>query len=222
MKIMIAEDDLTSRTMLKAVLSKWGYEVLAMANGDEAWVAMQQDDAPKLLILDWIMPGMNGPELCQKLRDQGKVNTLYIIMLTSKSERKDIIAGLEIGADDYITKPYDNDELRARIDVGKRMIALQTKLREKEKLQVVIEMAGAVCHELNQPLQAVKGYAELLLMDTSENEPNYGKLKDIKDGADRIGQLTQRIMRISEYRTKGYMNNRTKIVDIYKASTVQE
>ncbi len=222
MKIMIAEDDLTSRIMLKAVLSKWDYEVLAMADGDEAWVAMQQDDAPQLLILDWIMPGMNGPELCQKLRDQGRANTLYIIMLTSKSERKDIIAGLEIGADDYITKPYDNDELRARIDVGKRMIGLQTKLREKEKLQGVIEMAGAVCHELNQPLQAVKGYAELLLMDTSENEPNYGKLKDIKDGADRIGQLTQKIMRISEYRTKGYMNNRTKIVDIYKASTVKE
>lgn len=222
MKILIAEDDLTSRTMLQAVLTKWGYEVITTADGNEAWTALQQENAPRLLILDWMMPGMDGPALCRKLRGQERTDAMYIILLTSKSERQDIIAGLETGANDYITKPYANDELRARVNVGKRMLELQTKLKEKEKLQGVLEMAGAVCHEINQPLQAVNGYAELLLMNLSENDPNFRMLRNIKDGIERIGQLTRKIMGISIYRTKGYMNNKSKIVDIDNASIDKE
>ena len=218
----MAEDDLTSRTMLQAVLTKWGYEVVATADGNEAWATLQQENAPRLLILDWMMPGIDGPALCRKLRYQERADALYIILLTSKSERQDIIAGLDTGANDYITKPYDNDELRARVNVGRRMLELQTKLKEKEKLQGVLEMAGAVCHEINQPLQAVNGYAELLLMNLSENDPNYRKLRNIRDGVERIGQLTHKIMRISRYRTKGCMGNKNTIVDIDNASIGKE
>ena len=218
MEILIAEDDLTSRTMLQAVLTKWGYEVVTTTDGNEAWTALQQENAPQLLILDWIMPGMDGPALCRKLRDQERAGALYILLLTSKSERQDIIVGLETGADDYITKPYDNDELRARVNVGRRMLELQTRLQEKEKLQGVLEMAGAVCHEINQPLQAVNGYAELLLMNLSENDPNYKRLRKIKEGIERIGQLTHKIMRISRYRTKRFRGNKSPIVDIDDAS----
>ncbi len=95
------------------------------------------------------MPEMNGPELCQKLRTQERPAPLYLILLTSKSEREDIIEGLEVGADEYITKPYNNEELRARLKVGQRILELQSALIQKEKLQGVLEMAGAVCHELN-------------------------------------------------------------------------
>ena len=219
MRILIAEDDLTSRTMLQAVLTKWGNEVLATTDGQAAWSVMQQKNPPQLLILDWMMPGMNGPALCRKLRDQERTAPLYIILLTSKSELRDVIAGLEIGADDYITKPYANDELRARINVGKRMLELQAKLREKEKLQGVLEMAGAVCHEINQPLQSVNGYAELLMMNISENDPNYRMINNIKDGVMRIGALTHKIMGVSRYKTKGYSGSKEAIVDIENAST---
>ena len=166
-----------------------------------------------------MMPGMNGPTLCRKLRDQEGTDALYIILLTSKGELRDVIAGLEIGADDYITKPYANDELRARINVGKRMLELQAKLREKEKLQGVLEMAGAVCHEINQPLQSVNGYAELLMMNISENDPNFRMANNIKDGVKRIGALTHKIMGVSRYRTKGYSGSKNPIVDIENAST---
>ena len=220
MKILIAEDDLTSRSMLQEVLTKWGDEVVATADGKEAWTLMQQEKAPRLLILDWMMPGMDGPALCRKLRDQERAGALYIILLTSKNDRQDVIEGLETGADDYITKPYAIDELRARVNVGKRMLELQTRLREKEKLQGVLEMAGAVCHEINQPLQAVNGYTELLMMNLSENDPNYRRLTNIKDGVQRIGQLTRKIMGISRYRTKGYTGNKSTIVDIDNASAI--
>lgn len=218
MKVLIAEDDLTSRTILQSVLNKWGYETIATTDGNEAWTVLQQEDAPKLLILDWMMPGLDGPDLCRKLRAQEHENPLYIILLTSKDGRQDIVTGLETGADDYIIKPYDNEELRARVNVGKRILTLQAMLREKEKLQGVLEMAGAVCHEINQPLQAVSGYTELLLMDLSKKDKNYSMLKNINDGVERIGQLTRKIMKVSRYRTKKYMGNGSKVVDINNAS----
>lgn len=220
MKVLIAEDDITSRTMLQAVLKKWSYEVVATADGDEAWTSMQKENAPQLLILDWMMPGMDGPALCRKLRGQERTGALYIILLTSKNERQDVVAGLETGADDYITKPYDKDEMRARVNVGSRMLELQTRLREKEKLQGVLEMAGTVCHELNQPLQAVSGWSELLLMDLVHSDPNYATLKKIIEGVDRIGDLTRKIMRISRYKTKGYMDNKSRIIDIDQSSAL--
>jgi len=217
-KILIADDDYTTRAMLQAVLNKWGYEVVTTASGTEAWTVMQRKDAPQMLILDWMMPGMDGPELCRKLRQQEQADGLYLILLTSKSGRQDIVEGLETGADDFIIKPYNSDELRARVNVGKRMLELQTKLREKEKLQGALEMAGAVCHELNQPLQAVTGYADLLMMNMAENDPKYNMLKKIQLGVERMGQLTHKIMGVSIYKTKDYTNNKSQIIDIEHAS----
>jgi phosphoserine phosphatase RsbU/P len=222
MKILIVEDDFTSRTMLQAVLAKWGYEVISTSDGEEAYTALQQHDAPQLVVLDWMMPKMDGPTLCQKLRNQKRESPLYLILLTSKGEYGDIVRGLDSGADDYIAKPYDNKELRARVDVGRRMIRLQNELRERDKLQVVLEMAGAVCHELNQPLQCVSGFSELLLMDLGENDPMYDTLKNIKIGIGRIGELTHKIMNISKYSAKGYMGGRSRIVDIDQSAVSKE
>ena len=218
MKILIAEDDFTSRTMLQAVLTKWGYEVMATPDGDAALNALQTAGAPQLAVLDWMMPGMDGLSLCRKLHEQERPEPLYLILLTSKDERDDIVQGLEAGADDYISKPFDNEELRARVNVGRRMITLQNELREREKLQGVLEMAGAVCHELNQPLQSVSGFSELLLMDMETSDPNCERLKNIKTGIERIGELTRKIMKITRYRSKNYMNGKSRILDIDKAS----
>ena len=219
MKILIAEDDFTSRTMLQAVLSKWGYDVTATSDGQEALGAMQAADAPRLAVLDWMMPGIDGLSLCRKLRELERSEPLYLILLTSKSKRGNIVQGLEAGADDYIAKPFDNEELHARVDVGRRIIKMQNELRERGKLQGVLEMAGAVCHELNQPLQSVSGFSELLMMDLDENDARYDTLGKIKMGIDRIGELTRKIMNITHYRAKSYLNDKTRIVDIEKASS---
>ncbi len=217
-RILIAEDDLTSRTLLEAVLKKWGYEVVVTEDGDAAWKALQSKEAPRLAILDWMMPGLSGIDLCRRLRAQERMAPLYLILLTSRGDRVDIVQGLEAGADDYVSKPYDQAELRARIDVGRRMLELLTALARQEKLQGVIEMAGGVCHELNQPLQVVSGYAEMLIMDLPEEDPNREALKNIKEGVDRIGDLTRKMMNIATYKSKDYWGDTLKIVDIEGSS----
>jgi two-component system, cell cycle response regulator len=128
MRILIAEDDSTSRTILTAVLTKQGYEVMATKNGAEAWDIMRKPDAPKLAILDWMMPQMDGVEICRRIRTMETNEPPHIIMLTAKTEKVDIITALDAGADDYLTKPFDHGELRARVNVGRRMLELQTKL----------------------------------------------------------------------------------------------
>ncbi len=130
MNILIAEDDFTSRSILAMILEKHGYGVAAAADGAEAWAAMQGADAPKLAILDWMMPEMDGIEVCRRIRTLETDQPAYIIMLTAKGEKDDIVAGLEAGADDYLAKPYDPDELRARVGVGRRVVEMQAKLAE--------------------------------------------------------------------------------------------
>jgi diguanylate cyclase (GGDEF)-like protein len=134
MRILIAEDDLTSRIMLASMLKKEGHEVTATVNGAEAWQALQQPDAPALVILDWMMPEMDGPDVVRRVRTLQTDQPPYIIMLTSRGSKADIIAGLEAGANDYLAKPPDPGELRARVDVGRRMVEMQAALIEsKEK-----------------------------------------------------------------------------------------
>jgi phosphoserine phosphatase RsbU/P len=216
MKVLIAEDELTSRAMLKAALSKMGYECVVAADGREAWEVLRHPDAPHLLILDWMMPEMDGLELCRKLRER-KDNPFYIIILTSRAEKDDIVRGLEAGADDYITKPYDFDELKARINVGRRILELQAELGDAEKLKGVIEMAGAVCHELNQPLQSVLGFAELLLHRITKDDDQYETVIKIKKEAERLGRLTRKIASITRYRGRDYIPG-SRIVDVDKSS----
>lgn len=140
MRILIAEDDVTSRTFLAAVLKKSGHEVVEKTNGAEAWEALQKSDAPRLVILDWMMPGMDGLEVVRKVRTLTSDPPPYILMLTTKGEKDDIIAGLSAGADDYLSKPFHPGELRARVEVGRRMIDLQEqRIAQVRDLRQAIE-----------------------------------------------------------------------------------
>jgi PleD family two-component response regulator len=124
--------------LLDATLRKWGYEVVVACDGVEAWKVLSEDDAPRLAILDWVMPGMTGPEVCRNVRElaRDKENYTYILLLTSKSLKEDLIEGLEAGADDYITKPFDQHELKVRLRAGTRIIDLQRELIEaREELR---------------------------------------------------------------------------------------
>jgi DNA-binding response OmpR family regulator len=130
-KILIAEDDPVSRRLLQAALEKWGYVVLVTTNGTDAWKALQGAAVPSLLVLDWQMPGMDGVEICRKIRQSPQLQSAYIILLTSRGAKEDIVEGLEAGADDYVTKPFDHGELRARVQVGSRVVQLQSALADR-------------------------------------------------------------------------------------------
>jgi diguanylate cyclase (GGDEF)-like protein len=128
MRILIADDDRTSRAALAAVLRKMGHEVVETADGPEALNQMSRPDAPLLAVLDWMMPGMDGIELVRKIRDMRSALPPYLILLTSRRATSDIITGLDAGANDYLSKPFNPGELSARVRVGSRMIELQSQL----------------------------------------------------------------------------------------------
>ena len=128
MKILIADDSIVSRHLLEATLRKWGYDVMVACDGAEALDLLQREDAPSLIILDWMMPGMTGVEVCRRIRQRDSEPYTYILLLTSKSQKEDLIEGMEAGADDYITKPFDQNELQVRLRAGIRLVDLQTQL----------------------------------------------------------------------------------------------
>lgn len=132
MRVLIAEDDLTSRALLRRVVAQWGYEALVVSDGQEAWEALMGDDAPRLAVLDWMMPTLDGVEVCRLVRSLETSNPPYIILLTSRADKNDIVTGLEAGANDYVGKPFDRDELRARLLVGQRFVELNAKLLQTQ------------------------------------------------------------------------------------------
>jgi two-component system cell cycle response regulator len=125
---LIAEDDPIFRRILESWFNRWDYSVTAVENGLDAWEILQREDAPQLAILDWMMPGMDGIELCRRIRSRNQGPYRYVLLLTAKDDKQDVVAGLEAGADDYLTKPFDVDELRARVRAGKRILDLQAAL----------------------------------------------------------------------------------------------
>ena len=133
MRILIAEDDATSRIVLATVLTKDGYDVTATDDGGAAWEVLQKPDTPRLAILDLMMPGIDGLELVRRVRAIPSVAPPYLIIVSTKSEKSDVIAALDAGANDYLTKPFDPGELRARIEVGRRMIEMRFELNENVK-----------------------------------------------------------------------------------------
>lgn len=130
MKILIADDDPVSCRLLDRLLIKWGYEVIAAHNGTEAWEVLQGEDAPRVALLDWIMPGMDGLEICRRVRERSSKSYVYIMLLTANDKVGNLVEGLESGADDYLTKPFHPQELKARLRVGLRMLDLESHLVE--------------------------------------------------------------------------------------------
>jgi DNA-binding response OmpR family regulator len=164
MKILIAEDDLTTSLMLQSILNKWGFNTVSAINGEKAWEILKKRDSPQIALLDWEMPGIDGVEVCLRTKKLETLVSTYIIMLTVRDSKNDIVQGLEAGADDYITKPFDENELRARINVAKRMVnthlSLSKKIKElKLALNHVKKLQGIIpicmyCHKIRNDTQA--------------------------------------------------------------------
>ncbi len=135
MKVLIAEDDPISRRLLQKHVDSYGLETILTKDGSEAWNIFQKEkNNIHMAIIDWIMPKMNGVELCRRIRDSKCKHYVYLIFLSGKGEKKDIITSLEAGADDYITKPFDPAELKVRILAGKRIIELENRLNENKRV----------------------------------------------------------------------------------------
>ena len=173
MKILIAEDSITTRKILEDLLGQWGYTYISVTDGNDAIKILESDEAPNLAILDWIMPGTEGIEVCRQIRNKKQSFPLYFILLTAKEKNEEIIEGLEAGADDYIVKPFEKGELRARIKAGQRVIELQMELAERIKelqdaqshiktLQGIIPIC-AHCHKIRDDQeiwQKIEAYIE--------------------------------------------------------------
>jgi DNA-binding response OmpR family regulator len=149
MRVLIADDDAVLRHALRKQLASWEYTSVTAANGKQAWKALQGPDPPLLAVVDWNMPGIDGVELCREIRAAPTLSGTYLILLTGNQDQKDVVAGLESGADDYITKPFSWDELRARLRIGSRIVGLQRAL-------------AARVHELQHALASVKRLSGLL------------------------------------------------------------
>jgi DNA-binding response OmpR family regulator len=149
MRVLIADDDPVLRHALKTYLESWDYTSVTATNGNEAWQALQNPDPPPLAVIDWNMPGLDGVDLCRDVRATPSLSAMYVILLTGNQEQKDVVAGLESGADDYIKKPFNWDELRARLRIGSRIVGLQRTL-------------AARVHELQHALGNVKRLSGLL------------------------------------------------------------
>ncbi len=148
-RILVADDDPVSLRMLQKALEKWGHEVIIARDGTEAWQSLTRPDAPPMAILDWMMPGMDGLAICRRIRAMPATPARYLILLTARNDYVDIVAGLEAGANDYVTKPFHHAELRARVRVGMRVQDLQSKLAEQ-------------VHDLEMALRQVKQLRGLL------------------------------------------------------------
>ena len=131
MRALVADDDRVTATLLARTLERWGLEVTIASDGHQAWERLQEDPGIGLAVLDWMMPGLDGPALCQRIRQDSARAHMHVILVTARNNREDVIAGIDAGADDYLTKPIDVEELRARVHVGIRVVTLQERLADR-------------------------------------------------------------------------------------------
>jgi sigma-B regulation protein RsbU (phosphoserine phosphatase) len=199
MKLLVADDDAMVRRLLQRTLERWGYEVLAVADGAEAWQVLEAADRPEAAILDWVMPGLTGIDVCRRVRERSPEAGTYLILLTSKDRTEDAVAALEAGADDHIAKPFAPDELRARVRVGERIVTLQRILGQRvraleDALQQVKRLQGllpicAWCKKVRNDQNYWQG-VDVYVAEHSEARFTHGICPDCRA---QVGQNAARV-----------------------------
>jgi len=212
MNVLIADDDSVSRHFLEYYLQKWGYEVTAAHDGAEAWRLFEGGSFP-MVITDWMMPEMDGAGLLRHIRTSKRPGYVYAILLTARSEKQDLVEGMEAGADDFLTKPFDRDELRARLRAGERIIRLEHHLREtqaaliqNEQLASLGRLAAGVAHEINNPISFVMNNIAVLRRDVQialKMLDTYGEGRDALSRAEP--ELAARLARLDEETDLAYV-----------------
>jgi two-component system, NtrC family, sensor kinase len=199
MNILIADDEPISRRLLQSYLERWGHEVAQAGTGAEAWELFERGRFP-VVISDWMMPEMDGLELIRRIRTSQRPGYVYAILLTAKTQKTDLIEGMEAGADDFLTKPFDRDELRVRLRAGERIIQLEQSLAEQnralreaqaalvqsEKLASLGQLAAGVAHEINNPIAYVTNNLAVLRRDVPAAMGVLQKYQEAGEGQGRV------------------------------------
>ncbi len=214
--ILITDDNPVNIETMKLILEKTGYQIESASNGKEC-IEKTEKTKPDLILLDISMPGTSGISVCRSLKKQEYAHNIPIIFVTANTDNSTLKEAFEAGGTDYVRKPINRIELLARIKSALIQQELTRKLILDEKLKGVLEMAGAVCHELNQPLQFISGSSELLLMSIPKSDPLYEDISKIKNQVDKMGKITKKLMGITTYETRNYIG-KTKIIDIDESS----
>ncbi len=216
--VLVIDDDPVTRAYLDKLLTKEGYQVLLAESGQKGRQLLEER-RPQVVLLDWMMPGLDGMEFCRRVRSTPSLCSVYIIVLSMISGTESVVYALETGADDYLSKPLHDkrQELLARIEVGFRIQKMQEKALQAERLQGVLEMAGAFAHEINQPLTAMSGLIDLLFMDLDQNHPGFNVADRLKKQINRLGKLTKKLNHITRYETVEYPDG-IKLFDIEKSA----
>ncbi len=221
MKILIADDDVVSRRLLQSYLQKWGYEVTAAQDGAEAWRIFEQG-LFTMVITDWMMPQIDGSGLLRRIRASQRPGYVYAILLTAKSQKADLVEGMEAGADDFLTKPFDRDELRVRLRAGERIIRLEHHLRETQAALIQTEqlaglgrLAAGVAHEINNPISFVINNLAVLRRDVQAALgvlDKYGEAREVLSRAEP--DLAAELARLEEEMDLPYLReNLDRIFD---------
>ena len=214
--ILIVDDNPVHLRMEQMMLSKKGYRT-AVATNAAGCIEAARKLKPDLILLDIVMPEMNGLDACKVLRRDERTKDIPVIFVTGRTDDEVLQEAFESGGTDYVRKPVSAIELLTRISSALSQKILIQKLLEEEKLDGMLEMAGAVCHELNQPLQVISGYSTLLMMDMAENHELYGYVTEIREQVERMAAITKKLMGITRYEACHYVG-KTRIVDIDRAS----
>jgi diguanylate cyclase (GGDEF)-like protein len=217
MRVLVAEDNLVFQSMLRGILTRWGYVPVMVRDGLDAWRCLQAESAPRLAILDWMMPGLDGVEICRRVRSAAREPYIYLLLLTGRSESQDLVEGMEAGADDYLTKPFMAHELRVRLRAGRRILDLQAQLvgaREALRLQATVDNLtglpnrGAILDRLNAELSRVGregGALSVLMCDIDHFKPvndNYGHQAGdavLRDAAQRMKSAVRAYDAVGRY-----------------------
>ncbi len=191
MRLLVAEDDLTVRTMLVAVLEQAGYQLAVASDGLEALALLTAPDPPRLAILDWMMPGLDGVDVCRRVRQLETTDPQYLVLLTSRNDESSIIEGLDAGANDYLTKPFRTGELLARIGVGRRLLALQRKLHEVQAALAYEARHDALTGLLNRGaiLEGLSRQLELAVRERAQLSVGLCDIDGFKQVNDTYGHL---------------------------------
>lgn len=194
--ILLVEDDDDTRTILSRLLAKNGFEVRSAIHGEQA-LELLSEFSPKVIIADWMMPVMDGLQLCDILKNEEKYKGIYFIILTARSTLKDKIAGLDVGADDFLVKPVENQELIARIKSGIRIFNLQTELKSIEQSKAVVNLACTIGHQINNPLSSL-----IMAAKSIEDEVFEINKEQFEDDVFVMNESINRIKKFVEYLQK--------------------
>lgn len=211
MHILIADPDPSSRVAVSRLAAAWGYDPVCVPDGAAALSVLSGASSPRLALLAWEMPGAGGLEVCKALRaTEGTAASRYIALTTEERGSPEVSWALEAGADDVLPTPPEPARLRATLQAGRRIVELQSVLEERDRLRQALVQARSICHDLNQPLQVARGWADIVLEDVLPDDPNRAALEAILSSVDLAGELARRFQALA--RTHTHVNGLRPLV----------